>query len=268
VRIQPNFLGRISQYIKALGKTGQLLTLLGLLPTLADILAPLIGFDIQIPSLVSVLWFICAFSFANLKVFEAQTNSNLEIQIEEYHPALKKWYVWEKGHLLLNPEIALDLHAQVNIYNHSDKPTHVRLFVASIDSEWIPAKKLSDFVVRVNRTNSQGLNKSDNPFILDSGEINDKVNIRAELFFQASNLENEFRYLGSLSQLVVTLGAEQAGNKISFLSFNCDVGKIHQTIEEQIVTQVQNNRNNDNLPRQFLEIMKQYWGVSSEKEQL
>jgi hypothetical protein len=153
----------------------------------------------------------------------------------------------------------------VNIYNHSDKPTHVRLFVASIDSEWTPAKKLSDFVVRVNRTTSQGLNKGDNPFILEAGEINDKANIRAELLFEASNLEDGFRYLGSLSRLVITLGAEQVGNRLTYLSFDCDVARIHQTIEEQMVIQVQNNRNNDNLPRQFLEIMKQYWGITSEK---
>jgi hypothetical protein len=259
--VQPNFLTRAGQYVKALGTTGQLLTLLGLLPMLVDIIAPIAGLNIDIPSPISVIWFIAAFGLANFRVFEAQASSDVEIQIKEHHVVLEEWLRWAGNRLTLNPEITVTLHAQLNIINHNQRPTHVKLSVMSVDSEWIPAKKYTDFIVRVDRTISRGLITSDNPFILDAGEINDKVHVGAVIIFRVSDSERAFGYLGSLSRLIITLGAEQASKKAIPLRLECDVATIHQSIEAGLLTQVQNSRNNDNIPRQFLQILKQYWSV-------
>ena len=260
---QSGIFSRITQYVRALGTTGQLLTLLGLLPTVIDIVAPIMGFNIEIPAVASVLWFIAAFGLGNFRVFEAQASSDVEIQIKEHQVSIEKWLGWAKNRLVLNPEITITLHAQVNILNHNQRPTHVKLTVISVDSEWMPAKQCSNFIVRVDRTLSRGLTKSDNPFILDAGEINDNVHIGAELVFRFPDPEKGFIYLGSLSHMAITLGVEQAGKKTIPFQYDCDVAKIHETIENQLLTQAQNSRNIDDMPQQLLQILRQYWRVGA-----
>ena len=258
---ESNFAIRVRQYIGALGMGGQILTGLGLLAAMVDIVASLVGRDLGIPPLLVVLWITFVLVWANFRIFEAQRISGVEFRMKEHKTKLVKWLYFDGRSISLQPELTMTLQINVSLYNHDLRPTHIKMTVVSIDSDWIPAKASSDFEVKVDRTISRGTVKSGNPFSLVAGEINDDVRISTELMFRVPDRENGFEYLGELSRLSVILSAEQAGRKVIHLPFECDVKAIHRSIEEELMVKLQHVQQGSDIPRQLFPALKQYWNV-------
>jgi len=261
MRSEASFTSRVRQYLEALGGRGQLLTLLGLLPTLADIVALAVGYTLDVPSWLAGLCFIAAFGWANLRVFEARTSSQLEIDVKEYSAELNKWLDFSHSRVSVKPEISISLHARLNVYNHSQRATHVRLALESVESEWPLAKEPSEFKVQVRRTTSRGDTSNANPFSLEASEMNDDVSMRAEILFRVPDTQKGFEYLGSLSRMVLTFRAEQGGRKPIPLLFKCDVAHIRKTIEETLIVRLQHMQLDGNMARRFIQGLRQYWNV-------
>ena len=211
--------------------------------------------------------FFMSFLAANFMLYRRMArndSSEVELQLKEHQASLDKWLNAANNRLSLFPQITVTIHVKLNIYNHNQRPTHVKLVVTSVDAEWELAGKPSDMKVSVDRIISRSNTKSGNPFVLEPGEINDDVRLRAELLFTVPE-ENGFEYLGQLSHLTVRLGAEQAGKKPTTLEIKCDVVPIHQKIENDVTTRLQHSQNEGNIPLQAVQILKKYWNVKKQR---
>lgn len=255
---------RIRQYISALDTTGNILTLLGLLPTLIDLGAKILGYDIPFPAWALSLWFIIAFGIANIRIFEARSDKGLVIHILDHDISLRKWLSSSGNKLSIDSRICLALSAKISIANNEELATHVRIVVSSVDSEYIPSDDLRNVKLTVDRFVSKGDVRSGNPFSLAAHEINDHVQIQGEIPLQIPAGLDPFAYIGSLSHIFVDISFERAGREPITHQLTGDVAQIRRSIENSIVEKAQHSHPNGDMPRQMLNALRNYWRVADE----
>lgn len=262
---QAGLWSRFAQYVKALDRIGQLLYVLGLLPTVIDLAARLAGINLSIPPWVFAIWAILAVGYANFRIFEASSGMELEFRIYDQSVSLEKWLYTKDDQPSLYPEIVVGFSTRLEIYNHSQKPTHVKLDIVLVESDWglIPNTPITNLKIAVKRPSAQREIQSANPFTLAPAEIDSNVRISGQIPFALPDTANGFRYFGSLSKFTITFSAEQAGHKMILLPIEYNTATIRKSIEKTLVDMVTHN---GNLAPQIVQMLKEYWNVEAKDD--
>ena len=79
----------LARYLAALDKVGKWATILGLLPGVVDFIARLWGYTLPIPAWGHALWFVAAFSIANLRLFAKLASSDVEFRVKNTRAYLR-----------------------------------------------------------------------------------------------------------------------------------------------------------------------------------
>lgn len=257
---------RIIQYVKALDSVGRLLTAVSLLPTLISIIPGFIGFNISVPIWFQSIWFILAFGWANLRIFESQSRSELEIRLRQPSVCLRNgWLKADNNHLLIESLLFVDFSARIDLHNHDQLPVDVRVFVQNAESNWsIDREKLAkETKVKIHRQAVAREAAEYNPFNIAARGIADGVLIRTEIPFRVPD-DKKFAYLASLSNLSITLAFEQAGRKIVSRRIDCDVDLIGESVENEIRTRILHNQA---LVHHGLIVLKEFWHAMNRKDE-
>ena len=255
-----NIFLRLFNYLKALDALGRLLTAIGLLPALADFVARMTGTSLPVPIWIESLWLIFAFGLANFRLYESIAKSDLEIRLREYNINLEpKIFSVDGNRLSVNSNLTVNVSARLDIYNHNQEPVDIRIFIESIESDWIMVdnKAFSDIRTRVSKPGVAS--DFNHPFNIAGRGIIEMVSVRADVPFKIPE-DKKFAYLGSLSKMNVIWGFELAGRTTIQLSVKYDVASIHQAIEDDIRTKLSHNQN---LAHQGMLILKEFWQVST-----
>jgi len=262
-----NYLARLKRYIKSLDALGRVLTVIGLLPALVDFLARLTGNSLPIPIWAESLWLIIAFGWANFRLFESYSKSDLEIRIRQNSSNLKAgWLNRSDNQLSLNSQITVDASVRVDIFNHNAEPVDAKVFVASVTSNWSRNGRISlnDIKIAVHRSNVAREAMGYNPFNIAGRGITENVIIKTEIAFDVPP-QKAFEYLGSLSKLDVEFGFELAGRVTITLPIKYDVISIIDTIEHEIRSEIKHHQN---LVSHGLICLKEFWHVDLKKQKV
>jgi hypothetical protein len=258
---------RIIGYIRALGIIGNLLTILGLLPTLVDIFSPMLNIQINISPIFSLVWFIVAFIIANFRIYSSFEETNIELISKSFDITLERVVSENPNELTVNSEIVLTLHTQVDLLNHIQRRTYPKIEVTSVKSEWQLKGKPNACIVRVDRrTPTIDGTVSDNPFYMEAGEIDTDSHVGAVLKFIIPDQTKVMEYFGSLKTLQIKISVVQTGHKSSTITYTYDTGNIHKQFESQLISRAQHLQNKDIVPSQMAKILKPYYSVVRNKK--
>ncbi|NUM75876.1 hypothetical protein HUU40_16050 [candidate division KSB1 bacterium] len=261
-----NIGGQIVRYVKALDTIGRLLTAVSLLPTLISIIPGLTGFNISIPIWLQSIWFILAFGWANLRIFESQSRSDFEIRLQQHSVSLKSgWLKTDNNHLSIDSPLRINFSMRIDLYNHDQLPVDVKISIRNVESNWkVDHMKLTkESKVKIHRQAVPREAAEYNPFNIAGRGIAEGVLVQTEIPFNAPG-DKQFADLASLSNLGITLAFEQAGRKIITRRIDCDIDSIKESAENEMRTKILHNQA---LVHHGLVVLKEFWLAMNKKDE-
>jgi hypothetical protein len=246
---RPAFHRRLWQYLGSLEKWGLVMSALGLLPAAIDFVALLLGQNPPIHPLLALVIYIVAFGWANFRLFEKLSSSDLEFVTKSVRVTLNRWLQYDGEVYAVDSELVVTLHITTDIINNALRAAFIDLNILSVDSTWKCGTSLPARVARVDRKPATGIARSDTPFRMEAGEMLGDAHIGAEIHFRVPDTRTGFEYVGSLSHLAITLGTKQPGQSPILLPFECDVSPILEKAKEDLETRIQHSKSDASSSR-------------------
>jgi len=259
-RIQTLFAYLYAVFVDGGQRVLTIISIIGLIPIFFPDIAKSFGIQENISRNIGISIVVISFIIANYKLFESGRQTKPELILGRRSTSLKQFATVSNDDFIITDFIEVGFVMFFDTVNSEHSPTFVDFSIDSISSEWIPAIDLSkvEFMIdsqasHGNRLKIQGL---------ESGEHR----VEFTLKFNAPNDKTDFRYLGSLSKLIIVLKVKPQNSVGYKLPVKFDVVKIHNGMTEYLVRQGTGILNRKGLVpasvTDFVSVLKKYWGIN------
>ena len=235
------------------------ISIIGLVPIFFPDIAERFGIHEVISRSIGIAIVVVSFVLANYKLFESSHSAKSKLLLGRRSTSLHQFVsVTNKGFAVAE-DIEVEFVIFFDVLNSEQSPTFVDFSIDIINSEWHPAGDLSKVEFKIdsrpspgNRLRIQGLETGERrvEFILHFESPSDKMN---------------FRYLGSLSKLIVMLNVKPQHSREYRLPVEFNVTEIKNRITEYLIQQGTGMLHRQGLVEtrvaDFVSILKNYWGV-------
>jgi len=262
-RIQTLFSYLYAVFVDGGQRVLTLVSILGLVPIFFPNIAERYGISPVISQGIGIAIIIISFTIANYKLFENSHVAKSALLPGRHFTSLHQFATVTKKGLVVTGNIEVEFVIFFDAVNSEQSPTFVDFSINSINSEWRPEVDLENVEFKIDSLPSPG-----NRLRIQGFETKEH-RVEFILTFESPADKTDFRYLGSLSKLIIILNVKpQHGNEYK-LPVEFDVIKIRKEITEYLIRQgtamlYQQGLVETNVA-EFVCVLKKFWGIEEKQ---
>lgn len=258
-RIQTLFSYLYAVFVDGGQRVLTLVSILGLVPIFFPDIAERYGIHEVVSRSIGIAIIVISFTIANYKLFENSHRTKSELLLGRRFTSLHQFATVTKESLVVTENIEVEFVLFFDVVNSEQSPTFVDFSINAVNSEWHPAADLANVEFKIDSQPSPG-----NRLRIQGLETKEH-RVEFVLTFESPTDKTDFRYLGSLSKLIIILNVKpQHGNGYK-LPIEFDVPKIRKEITEYLIRQGTSMLHRQGLVEthvaEFVSVLKKFWGV-------